>query len=326
MATAAITIQDIMDAIDSEPEMLEALRARLLTRELLELPERFAEFQSVMLEFKADMLQFQSNMLEFQANTLEFQKSMTEFKDSMLEFKDSMLEFKSDMLEFQKSTTEFQKSTTEFQSDMLEFKANTLQVQANTLEFQKSMTEFKSNTLQVQANTLEFQKSMTEFRKSTLEFQASAEERFVELGTNVGRLNGWMTSEVGLKEVPLIARGMGYRYRRLLERVELFDMADDADTSGIARGDLESFIRADAVAAATDGEGRAWYVAVELSFTAQKRDVDRAVRNAEFVTRFTGVPASAAVAGIQMADEIRGDVDAGNVFWHELPAKIFQPE
>ena len=298
MATATITIQDIMDAIDSEPEMLEALRARLLTRELLELPERFAEFQSVMLEFKADMLQFQSNMLEFKANTLEFQKSMTEFKDSMLEFKDSMLEFKSDMLEFQKSTTEFQ-------SDMLEFKANTLQVQANTLEFQKSMTEF---------------------RKSTLEFQASAENRFVELGTNVGRLNGWMTSEVGLKEVPLIARGMGYRYRRLLERVELFDMADDADTSGIARGDLESFIRADAVAAATDGEGRAWYVAVELSFTAQKRDVDRAIRNAEFVTRFTGVPAAAAVAGIQMADEIRGDVDAGNVFWHQLPVKILQPE
>ena len=214
MATAAITIQDIMNAIDSEPEMLEALRARLLTRELLELPERFAEFQ------------------------------------------------------------------------------------ANTLEFQKSMTEF----------------------------QASAEKRFVELGTNVGRLNGWMTSEVGLKEIPLVARGMGYRYRRLLERVELFDMADDADTAGIARGDLESFIRADAVAAATDGEGRARYVAVELSFTAQKRDVDRAIRNAEFITRFTGVPASAAVAGLRMADEIRGDVDAGNVFWHELPVKILQPE
>ena len=214
MATATITIQDIIDAIDSEPEMLEALRARLLTRELLELPERFAEFQ----------------------------------------------------------------------------------------------------------------KSMMQFQKSTLEFQSSAEKRFVELRTNLGRLNGWMMSEVGLKEVPLIARGMGYRYRRLVERVELFDMADDADTSGIARGDLESFIRADAVAAATDGEGRARYVAIELSFTAQKNDVDRAIRNAEFITRFTGVPAAAAVAGIQMADEIRGDVDAGNVFWHELPAKIFQPE
>ena len=214
MATAAITIQDIIDAIDSEPEMLEALRARLLTRELLELPERFAEFQ------------------------------------------------------------------------------------ANTLKFQKSM----------------------------LEFQANTERQFVELKTDVGRLKGWVASETGLKEIPFIAHGMGYRYRRLLERVELFDMAHDADTSGIARGVLDSFMHADAVAEATDEEGRARYVAIELSFTAQKNDVDRAIRNAEFITQFTGVPASAAVAGLRMADEIRGDVESGNVFWHELPESIMQPE
>ena len=221
MPVAAITIQDIIDAIDSEPEMLEALRARLLSRELLELPERFAEFQ-----------------------------------------------------------------------------ANTQKFQANTLEFQKS----------------------------TLEFQANAEKRFVGLETDVGNLKGWMASENGLKEVPIIARLMGCRSRRLLERVDLFDMADDADTSGISRGELVSFMHADAVAEATDEEGRTRYIAVELSFTVHKRDVDRAIRNAEFLTRFTGVPASAAVAGFRMDSEIQDAVDAGNVFWYELPATAMQPE
>ncbi len=221
MTTATITIQDIIDAIDSEPEMLEALRARLLSRELLELPERFAEFQ---------------------------------------------------------------KSTMEFQSFMLDF------------------------------------------RKSTLEFQANAEKRFVELGTNVGRLNGWMTSEVGLKEVPIIVYDMGYEYTRLVERAELIRMARGSDASGIAQSDLDSFIRADAVAEATDEDGRARYIAVEFSFTAQKRDVDRAIRNAEFIARFKDVPASAAVAGIQKSDEIQDAVDAGDVFWHELPIKTIHPE
>lgn len=207
MPAIAITIQDIIDAIDSEPEMLEALRARLLSRELLELPERFAEFQS-----------------------------------------------------------------------------------------------------------------------ATLEFQASANRQFTALRTDVGALKGWMASENGLKEVPIIARLMGHRSKRLLERVELFDMVDDADASGISRGDLDSFMHADAVAETTDEEGRARYIAIEFSFTAQKRDVDRAIRNAGFLTRFTDAPASAAVAGMRMADEIRDAVASGDVFWHELPATIMQAE
>ena len=140
------------------------------------------------------------------------------------------------------------------------------------------------------------------------------------------KLNGWMALKIGLEEIPLIAYGMGYRYRRRLERVELMDMVDDSDTAGIAPNDLDSFMRADAVAETTDGEGRKRYVAIEISFTSRKRDVDRAVRNAEYITRFTGVPASAAVAGVEMSDEIRDAVDAGDVFWHEFVFKVLQPE
>ena len=140
------------------------------------------------------------------------------------------------------------------------------------------------------------------------------------------KLNGWMALKIGLEAIPLITRGTGYRYRRLLERVELMDMVDDSDTTCIAPNDLDSFMRADAVAETTDGDGRKRYVAIEISFTSRKRDVDRAVRNAEYLARFTGVPASAAVAGVEMSDEIRAAVDAGDVFWHELVVKVLQPE
>ena len=103
-------------------------------------------------------------------------------------------------------------------------------------------------------------------------------------------------------------------------------MTYDSDTTGIRQGDLDSFTRADAVAETTDGEGRKRYVAIEISFKSRKRDVDRAVRNAEFLARFTGVPASAAVAGFEMSDEIRDAVDAGVVFWYKLVVKVLQPE
>ena len=241
MATA-ITLQDIIDAIDAEPEMLDALRARLLTRELIELPEKFAAFQTSMLEFQNESLKFQASMLKFQNESLKFQASMLKFQE-----------------------------------------------------------ETRSQFAEIRG-------------------------QLVDLGTQVGRLNGWVASRTGLEEAPFITDGMGYRYRRLLERVELMDMVHDSDTTGIRPGDLDSFKRADAVAETTDREGRKRYVAIEISFTAQKRDTARAIRNAEFLARFTGVPASAAVAGVQMSDDIRDEVDGGGVFWHELPMSVLQPE
>ena len=248
MATA-ITLQDIIDAIDAEPEMLDALRARLLTRELIELPEKFAAFQSSMLEFQNESLKFQASMLKFQNESLKFQEE-------------------------------------------------TRRNHAENLKFQE---ETRSHFAEIRG-------------------------QLVDLGTQVGRLNGWVASWSGLERVPFITRGMGYRYRRTLERVELIDMTYDSDTTGIRPGDLDSFTNADAVAETTDREGRKRYVAIEISFTAQKRDTARAIRNAEFLARFTGVPASAAVAGVQMSDEIRDEVDGGGVFWHELPMSVLQPE
>ena len=151
------------------------------------------------------------------------------------------------------------------------------------------------------------------------------EETWARLKADLGALNGFMALDVGLKEIPIIAYDMGYMYERLLERMEIIHMARDADTSDIAEDVLYSFIRADAVAETTDEEGRTRYLAVEISFTSHKRDVDRAIRNAGFLTRFTGVPASAAVASFQMSDEIQDDVDAGNIFRHELALAFFSP-
>ena len=241
MATA-ITLQDIIDAIDAEPEMLDALRARLLTRELIELPEKFAAFQD--------------STMKSQALNVEFQKSTLAFQDYMLEFKD--------------------------------------------------VTEKRFDSVDLRLDGID--------------------RRFSHLTVQVNRLNGLVASLTGVAEVGVITSRMGYRYRRTLERVELFNMTYDCDTTGIRQGDLDSFTRADAVAEATDGEGQTRYVAIEISYTARKRDTARAIRNAEFLARFTGCPASAAVAGIQMADEIRDEVAAGDVFWHELPLSVLQPE
>lgn len=52
------TIQDLLRLLDENPEWVDALRARLLTQELLELPERFSQFAAEMTEFKATVERF----------------------------------------------------------------------------------------------------------------------------------------------------------------------------------------------------------------------------------------------------------------------------
>ena len=44
MTTAISTVEDLVRVLDDNPELLEALRARLLTRELLEMPNILAQF------------------------------------------------------------------------------------------------------------------------------------------------------------------------------------------------------------------------------------------------------------------------------------------
>ena len=216
--TTINTIEDLVRILDEHPHWLEALRARLLTRELIELPEKFAAFVE----------------------------------------------------------------TTNQRLDSLE---------TDVKELKSDVKELKSG--------------------------------FKSLRDDMGILKGAHARNVALEDAPTIARAMGLRRLKTLSRDELWDLTDDADTTDIAPNTLRSFRRADLVMEATDRAGAPCYIAVEISFTANGRDTSRAVRNAEFLTRFTGKPAHAAIAGVHRDDRIQSSVESGTVFWYQLePADL----
>ena len=55
MTTTIHTIEDLIRILDDNPEWADALRARLLTKELIELPEKFTQFVSEMNSFVSEM-------------------------------------------------------------------------------------------------------------------------------------------------------------------------------------------------------------------------------------------------------------------------------
>ena len=86
-----------------------------------------------------------------------------------------------------------------------------------------------------------------------------------------------------------------------------------------------SIRKADLVIEATD-RTYARYIAMEVSFTADRRDCDRAIQNAGLITRFTGKPAQAAIASVRNDRETAEAVESGDVYWHQLEERTPSPE
>ena len=96
--------------------------------------------------------------------------------------------------------------------------------------------------------------------------------------------------------------------------------------SGIDKGHRLSFYRADLVLQAEDTDGATHYVAVEASYTADQRDANRALRNAEFLQRCTGCPTHAVISSVNNEHEVQRLVANGTVHWYRLTDEDLETE
>ena len=149
-------------------------------------------------------------------------------------------------------------------------------------------------------------------------------EQMERLRDDVGVLKGFATDGLAQRIAPAIALAMGLRLTKNLNGADLSAMIDGQDLHGIAHGQLESFLLADLIMEATDGDGRTLYVAVESSYTADARDTRRAIRNAGYLTRFTGAPARAAITAVRTDWDIDELIESGAVHWYKLPERLLQ--
>ena len=194
-------------------------------------------------------------------------------------------------------------------------------------------THLTRDLLELPARFAELVEQHIALREEVRRFIAATERRFdlLEAKTDrmmddLGILKGAHARNAAVEEASTIARDLGLRRTKTLTRDDLWELTDRADTTAIDRADLRSFRRADLIMEATDEAGAPCYVAVEISFTANGRDTTRALRNAEFLTRFTNRRASAVVSGLRRDDRINDSIDAGAVFWHQLDPEIMEVE
>ncbi len=227
--TTINTIEDLVRLLDEKPEWAEALRTRILTRDLIELPAKFDQFQKEMYQFRGDM---------YQALAQTNQRLDNFILDTDRRFEEAAAD--------------------------------------------RQLIRDDMNGLRSQLNALR---------------------------NDIGPIKAAHVRNAAREEVHDIARAVQCAFVRILDREQVYELLQGQDTDGISGNELTSFRYADIIMEVTDSRGELCYLAVEVSFTADARDTARAVRNAGFLTRFTGRPAFAGVAGVRFDDEIASGVD-----------------
>ena len=162
-----------------------------------------------------------------------------------------------------------------------------------------------------------------EVRNATQELRAFNEEqrawnrnataRFDRMEGDMSTFKDFYVIRQPFTDAPGIAADFGLEFVRLLASEDLRRMAGNDLSVNVSR----SFRNADMVIEGTDETGPS-YIVIEVSYTADTRDTDRAIRNAGLITRFTGRPAQPVIASIRNDHRVEELIESGSVHWYEV--------
>ena len=112
-----------------------------------------------------------------------------------------------------------------------------------------------------------------------------------------------------------------------LTKLDLYQMMRANNPADISRSDQESFRNADLIVQAEHEEtGETHFFAVEASYTGGSEDIRRAVRNAGYLSRFTGSPAHAVVACVSVIPEAEPAFMQAGCERYQIPQRLLEAE
>ena len=195
------------------------------------------------------------------------------------------------------------------------------------------LIELPERMAQLAAGLEELRKTVEAFIESTNRrfdlIEARLDKHDDDLKTlrrDLAVLRGGHARTSAIREATSIVRSMGFRPLRKLTLDDLWDITDSADTVGILERQLDSFRKTDLVMEATNSDGQIGFLTISISYTVHKEDIDKIIRNARFMTRFTGKPASPAVVGEYAHNDAQALIDSGRIFWYELDSEELEVE
>ena len=177
--------------------------------------------------------------------------------------------------------------------------------------------------LHVPAALLAFMEEQRKFNEDMTSRMTNVETRLTRIQGDFGTTKGYYARNIAANDAAGMADDMGMTLVRTLSIDNLREMIQGHPMEIQTR---RSFRNADLVMEAATPGGETRFIAVEVSYTADRRDSDRAMRNASILSEITGRTATPVVASVRNTREVRELVESGTLHWHPLEDRTPEAE
>ena len=191
----------------------------------------------------------------------------------------------------------------------------------------EAISELRRDMIGVKADVAGLKADMSEVKADVAGLKTDMSEvktGVAVLNNQVADLRGSNAIGAAERRYGFIAFELGLKTRQLLDSADIAQFATHEAASEYSPSDLESFINCDLVILAESPAEGECYIVVQVSYTVDHSDIDRAVSHSQMITRFTGMPAYPAVAGMERAGVTERRLASGAVHWHRIPRREVQ--
>ena len=287
MAMDTDTRRAFLKALDEDETFRQEVRQRLLSKELLELPEKFAAFSAHVNEFIDEQRQ----------TNAEFRRDISGLKEDYAGLREDVAGLREDVSGLREDYAGLREDVSGLKGDVGGLKEDVAGLREDYADLREDSDSLKASLSRL-------------------------ESRVNRIADDIGLLKGNVAFYAARERFEFILEQLKLEYVYMLPRQHLVDMMRQHG-SNVDFPDRRSFYEADLVFEAQDDNGAPCYVAVEASYTADRRDSDRVTRNAEYLTLFTGYPAYGVIASVDNDRDILPLFEAGTLHWFQLnPADI----
>ena len=282
--------EDLLRALAENPEWKAAVRQQIVGDELMNLPPQVGFLSEQLYTFIVEMRHFTAEMRQFTADQKQFNDEQRRFNAEQ-RATNARLELRVDAVA---------QDVSELKDDVSELKGK-----VDSLEYSVGDLQHTVGGLQHTVGGLT--------------------DSVDRLRDDVGKVKGYYAKHWTEKYAETIVLNMGLEYIGILPSAELTRMTLTAAAGRRLTNNQRSFQNADLIIEALDGDTPC-YIAVEVSFTADPRDTNRALRNATMLTEYTGRPARAAIASVRNDHSINWQIESGAVHWYQIDEDDIEPD
>ena len=356
--TAINSLDDFLQALDDNPAWRDAVRLRILGDDVLQLPGNFNALveqvtsiansvnsltqQVDALTQRVDALTQRLDALTRQVESLTQRvdaltqrvdaitrqvESLTQRVDALTQRVDAITQQVESLTQRLDSFIEEQKRYNEELRTFVEEQKKINEELRTFVEEQKKINEdqrrFNEDQRRFNEDQRRFNEEQRRFNEEQRVFNSNAEARMGRIESDISAAKGGHVRTLLIDLLPDLAEEMELQVTRTIPREELVGIA--RRVSSATRDELRSFRRADLVVLASRDQD-SLYLAIEASWTASRRDTDRAERNARFLAETTGVPAIPVIASVRNTREAAETVESGAVRWYQIEERDVQVE